>query len=265
MEHIKLLLIEDNPGDARLIKEMLAESKNISFDLEWKESLAEGLKSIDEESFDIILLDLMLPDSKGFGTFERLKLKAPGIPIVVNSGIGDEALAIRAVREGAQDYLIKGKADSNLLSRAIRYAIERTRSEEMLKKYAAELEEANHLKDIFTDIMRPELLKLEQAELDMNKIFGGVVEYYKPDLARKNIKLEYLVNDEKPARANPLIEIVFSNLLSSAIKRSPEGSKIEVNILDEDGHYRIYVKDSGYGIKDEEKEAIYRIPKGRQE
>lgn len=257
MEHIRVLVIEDNPGDARLIQEMLVKAENVSFDLEWKERLSEGLVRLAEGSIDVILLDLMLPDSKGFNTFVRTHSHAPEVPIVLMTSLGDETLATRALREGAQDYLIKGQVDSNLLARAIRYAIERKRSEEMLKKYTAELEEANRLKDIFTDIMRPGLLRLEQIKLDLNKIFRAVVDYYKSDLEKKNLKLEYLAKGESLAMVNPLLEVVFSNLISNAIKYSSQGSKIEVNIIDENMHYRIYVRDWGYGIKDEDKEKLF--------
>ncbi len=253
MEHIKVLLIEDNPADARLVKEMLVEAQNTSFDLEWKERLSAGLERLAEGGIDIVLLDLMLPDCRGFDTFARTKVQAPQIPIVVMSGLDDEALAVRAVREGAQDYLVKRRVDSDLLVRAIRYSIERRRAEETLKKYASELEEANRLKDIFVDIMRPELLRVEQRMLDLNRVFRDVIDYYRHDLEKKNIALEYMVKGERTAMANPLIEVIFSNLISNAIKYSPQGSRIEVDIAEEKNRYRIYVKDWGYGIKDKER------------
>ncbi len=253
MEHIKVLLIEDNPGDARLVKEMLVKAENTSFDLEWKERLSAGLERIAGGGIDIVLLDLMLPDSRGFDTFARTRVQASEIPIVVVSGMDDEALAVRAVREGAQDYLVKGRVDSDLLVRAIRYSIERKRAEETVKKYASELEEANRLKDIFVDIMRPEMLRLEQRMLDLDRVFRDVIDYYRHDLEKKNITLEYLVKGERIAMANPLIEVVFSNLISNAIKYSPQGSRIEMDIAEEKNRYRIYVKDWGYGIKDKEK------------
>jgi signal transduction histidine kinase len=173
------------------------------------------------------------------------------------SGIGDETLAVRAVREGAQDYLLKGQVNRNLLVRAIRYAIERKGAENTLKKYSEELEEANRLKDIFTDIMRPDLLRLVQVKLDLNMVFKTVVDYHMPNIEKKEIKLNYIAKGEYSAMANPLIEVVFSNLLGNAIKHSHQGSKIEVNVIDENMHYRIYVKDWGYGIKNEDKENIF--------
>ncbi len=130
MEHIKVLLIEDNPADAAFIEEMLAEAKDVSFDLEWKDRLSIGLERIAKKGIDVVLLDLNLPDSKGFNTFTRMLSQAPEIPIVVLTGLDDETLAMRAVRTGAQDYLIKKYVNSNLLVRTIRYAIARRMGEE---------------------------------------------------------------------------------------------------------------------------------------
>lgn len=134
MEKIKVLLIEDNPGDARLIKEMLAEARSVSFDLEWKDNLTKGLKRLTEKGIDVVLLDLMLPDSTGAETFAKTHSCAPHVPILVLTGLDDETVAIGAVKEGAQDYLIKGQIDSNLLIHAIRYAIERMRIKEQLRE-----------------------------------------------------------------------------------------------------------------------------------
>ncbi len=134
MENIKVLLIEDNPGDARLIKEMLAEARSVSFDLEWKDNLTKGLERITEKGIDVVLLDLMLPDSARAETFAKTHACAPHIPILVLTGLDDETVAIGAVKDGAQDYLIKGQIDSNLLIHAVRYAIERMRIKEQLEE-----------------------------------------------------------------------------------------------------------------------------------
>ncbi len=126
MEDIRVLLIEDNPADARLIREMLAYEKDVSFNLEWKDNLTEGLKRLAGGGVDIVLLDLMLPDSIGrFYTFTTAQAQAPGVPIVILTGFKDEDFAIGTVRMGAQDYLIKEQVDSNRLVRTIRYAIRR--------------------------------------------------------------------------------------------------------------------------------------------
>ena len=126
MEYIRILLIEDNPGDARLVKDYLSDYKNASFALEWKNTLAGGLSSLSENKFDVILLDLGLPDSpQGSTTFTRTQSVAPNLPIVVLTGLNDETFAATLVRRGAQDYLIKGKIDTDTLVRTIHYAIAR--------------------------------------------------------------------------------------------------------------------------------------------
>jgi len=126
---IKVLLVEDNLGDARLFQESLAEVPGAPFDVELADRLAGALARLGHPGIDVILLDLTLPDSQGLETVLKVREQANGVPIVVLSGLEDEALAVQAVREGAQDYLIKRKVDGASLSRAIRYAIERHRAQ----------------------------------------------------------------------------------------------------------------------------------------
>ena len=99
---IRILLIEDNPGDARLIKEMLNETKSAAFILEWRDLLSSGLQKLAEGGADLVLLDLGLPDSQGLETYAKAQSQFPRVPIVVLSGLLDEAVAIKAVRAGAQ-------------------------------------------------------------------------------------------------------------------------------------------------------------------
>lgn len=131
---IKVLLIEDNPGDARIMQEFLSEAKSKSFQIEVAERLLDGLEALSARSFDVILLDLSLPDSSGLETLAKAQSNAQQVAIVVLTGLNDEDLAVEAVRKGAQDYLVKGQIDKNLLPRAILYAIERKRMEEALKE-----------------------------------------------------------------------------------------------------------------------------------
>jgi PAS domain S-box-containing protein len=137
---IKILLVEDNPADANLIKGMLAEATTVRFDLSQVMRLSKAQKSLAEKSFDIIILDLSLPDGQGLDTVVQTRIAAPGIPIIVMSGLKDEEMAIKAVHEGAQDYLVKGHVDSDILIRSIRYAIERKHAEEELQRARDELE-----------------------------------------------------------------------------------------------------------------------------
>ncbi|MFH1196871.1 MAG: PAS domain S-box protein [bacterium] len=122
---ISVLLIEDNPGDIRLIEEMLREAKGVKIVLDSCASLDQGLEALSKFAYNVILLDLSLPDSNGFNTFIKVFSATPQIPIVVLTGTNDEELAIKSVRTGAQDYLMKGQIDSSLLTKSISYSIER--------------------------------------------------------------------------------------------------------------------------------------------
>jgi PAS domain S-box-containing protein len=138
---INVLFIEDNPGDARLVREMLAEAHWGRVKLECADRLSAGLERLAEGGLDCVLLDLTLPDSTGLDTFERVHAHTPELPIVIISELGDEALAIKAVKAGAQDYLVKDHLGSYVLGRSIRYAIERKRMEENLERYREHLED----------------------------------------------------------------------------------------------------------------------------
>ena len=135
MDHARthVLLIEDNPGDARLIREMLAEGPPSEFELVLADRLAEGLARLSEGGIDVILLDLMLPDAYVLQTLQRTIQHASNVPIIVLTGLDNQHVGMEAVQAGAQDYLIKGQIDRNILTRAIRYAIERGKLTSQLK------------------------------------------------------------------------------------------------------------------------------------
>lgn len=130
---IRLLLVEDNPGDIRLIEEALAQRVNAHFTKDCVSRLSDALNRISAGNIDVILLDLSLPDSQGLETFVRIQQAASHMPIIVLSGLDDEVLAIDSVQKGAQDYLVKGEVDGPVLARAIHYAIERKHIEEELR------------------------------------------------------------------------------------------------------------------------------------
>ena len=131
-----VLLIEDNPGDARLIREMLFEEEGTPFDLLSVDRLSRGLEALSKRPASLVLLDLSLPDSRGLETFSKVYAHSPKVPIIVLSGNDDETLALYAVKSGAQDYLVKGRIDRELLLRAMQYAIERKRYQEELERQA---------------------------------------------------------------------------------------------------------------------------------
>jgi len=122
---IHVLLIEDNPTDALLLRQACAAVPLMPCTFTYVERLSDGLKCLSEARFDVLLLDLGLPDSQGLETFAKVKALASAVPIVILTGLDDETLGLQAVRAGAQDYLLKAHIDGYIVTRAIRYAIER--------------------------------------------------------------------------------------------------------------------------------------------
>ncbi len=173
-DQVKILLIEDNPGDARLIGEMLKESQGASFILEWRDRLKTGLQKLAEDGADVVLLDLGLTDSQGLDTYERTQSQFPGIPIVVLSGLQDESIAVNAVRAGAQDYLVKGQIEGKLLARSIKYAIERKNAEERLQEAHANLERRVEERTLelvkLTDQLKEEIEIRKRAEYELREL-----------------------------------------------------------------------------------------------
>ncbi|MGA2702180.1 MAG: response regulator [Isosphaeraceae bacterium] len=131
---ISVLLIEDNEADAYLVSESLANSQPPRFKITHRDRLSSGLACLSHESFDLVLVDLSLPDSDGFETFRRVRESSPSIPIVVLTGRDDQDLANKTARAGGQDYLLKRSTGGELLKRLMRQAIDRKRIEEALKK-----------------------------------------------------------------------------------------------------------------------------------
>lgn len=126
---VRILLVEDNPGDARLLRYTLQEAQSLRFELVHAARLSDALEAIGRDGADVVLLDLSLPDAHGMETVTRMLEAAPAVPIIVLTGLADETVAVHAVQAGAQDYLVKGTVEGATLGRAIRYAMERKRLE----------------------------------------------------------------------------------------------------------------------------------------
>jgi signal transduction histidine kinase len=154
MKPLQVLLVEDNAGDARLLHEMFRKEKAGSFVLTHLLRMTEAVAHLERGGVDIVLLDMGLPDGHGLDTVRRAQAVAPHVPVIVLTGLDDEALAAQAMKEGAQDYLIKGQIESRALPRALRHAIERHRMQE-----EAELIRTNQLqfKDKFLSHVSHEL------------------------------------------------------------------------------------------------------------
>jgi PAS domain S-box-containing protein len=183
---LNILLVEDNPGDIRLLQEILREVSTTEYRITAAMTLAEAiaqLLAIDRVAFDLILLDLSLPDSRDMSSFLSLRLQAPHVPIIVLTGLDDETLALSAMQQGAQDYLIKGQVDSNLLRRSIGYAIERERSETAIRQAKIELERRviERTRDLqqINDRLELELRERQRAEVALQisrSRFAGILE-----------------------------------------------------------------------------------------
>lgn len=140
---INVLLVEDDLGDADLLCELLDLEPSIRFQVTHAQRLSEAFEQLEQRTFDVVLLDLSLPDSHGLVTINDLYAQLPTVPIVILSGLEDETVATEAVQKGAQDYLVKGRFDSELLVRSIRYAIERSKVRQLLSQKEKQLQKAN--------------------------------------------------------------------------------------------------------------------------
>jgi signal transduction histidine kinase len=328
---VRVLLVEDNPADVDLIKEALEDNAlDPAFErpvlhLEEVDRLATAIERLASGEIDLALLDLSLPDSQGIQTFIRVLRASPGTPIVVLSGLADEAMAIRAVREGAQDYLVKGQVDGKTLARSIHYAIERkhaTDERARLAQARAEAEASLRARDetlasISHDLRTPltsirglaQLLKRRLARgvvvsldeltdrlgrieeqtalmtrmiddlLDVARIEAGrplelrreacdlvaLVEKSAADLQQETDRHQLRVVAENGSIVGALdaarLERVVLNLLTNAVKYSPDGGPIEVTVSVDRRAGRdwavLTVRDGGIGIPAEDLPRIF--------
>ena len=139
---LRILLVEDNPGDARLLAEILKEARGLSATLKHVDRLEAAKAELRDEKPDLVLLDLSLPDAQGMNTLTGALEAAPDVPVVVLTGLDDEDTAVRAVHAGAQDYLMKGTVEPAMLARAIRYAVERKQIDRERRALLAQEHEA---------------------------------------------------------------------------------------------------------------------------
>ena len=286
-EPSNILLIEDNLGDIVLIKSMLDNQEDL-FQLKIVESLKESLKILNESDFDIILLDLGLPDSHGFETFIQIYDRSPKIPIIIITGLEDEKLGVRAVKKGAQDYLIKGQINNQLLQRSIKYAIER---QAYLKKKDLMIKEIYHRMKNNMQIISS-LLSLQGDYVDDAKILGVLKESQTRvrSMAILHEKLyqskdEYWINSSEyiqsliqdlfethtieESKIKPIIEVddvklniktavpcglIINELISNSLKHAfpqDEKGEIHISLKEKDDKFKLTISDSGIGFPED--------------
>lgn len=327
---VKILLIEDNLAEARLLQEFLKAAESKHFSLVHVKRLQEALDQLDRDYFDIILLDLTLPDSQGLVSLAPLIRKAPSLPIVVLTNTNDDELAIESVRQGAQDYLVKRQVNVEVLMRSLYYAIERKQMSEALRKVNETLEnrvqertaelvqakELNQLKSEFVSMLSHDIrnplttimlstgllqnnedrltkeTKLTHYQLirsaikNMDRLLSEVLLIGKADsgklrcqpkpmalepFCRQLVKEVQFNIDEKHQLVftsqgelgealwdENLLRHILGNLLANAIKYSPEGGLIRLELIAETETVILRIQDPGIGIPPEDLKGLFQ-------
>ena len=217
MNGINILLIEDNPGDARLIEEMLKEAEPAVLEVQVFSRLATGLKALLAGTFHVVLLDLNLPDSEGLETLTQIHAAESDVVVIILTGLDDKKTAVHALRKGAQDYLIKDQLNAELLLRSIQYSIERKRIELALIKREKELEiKTGHLEEA-NAALRVLLRKRDEdkKELEERLVFNakGLLEPYLEKLKSSGL-------NHKQQSFVDIIEFNLNDILSPLVRES---------------------------------------------
>ena len=295
MQRMRVLLIEDDPLFVRLMREMISELPEVPFDLVHAGTLAEGIRILDRERIDVLLLDLMLPDSMRLDTLLSVVEHAPHLPVVVLTTLADEATGVAAVQAGAQDFLFKGDVTPRLISRAVRYAKERKQAEEATKQANRSLNLMNSItrhdianqlavilgyvplcQELTTDPSEKEYLGrvMRAAESIRSHIefsrdyqsigaqaprwqeIGSVVNRAASSIELGDIGLTV---DAKGIEvfADPMLPKVFYNLIDNALRHGGDVTKIAIRAEMRDGNLLIVCEDNGIGIPNTEKERIF--------
>jgi DNA-binding NtrC family response regulator len=186
-----MLLVEDEPDQARLIRDMLRQVQDITYEIWHADSLHDAISALREKEYDLLLIDLTLPDSRSLTTFVRLRIAAPEVPIIVLTGINDDELARTAVRRGAQDFLVKGHVDKHLLDCSIRYALERHR---LFRR---------------TEVVREKLIEAERDRV-VQETAGGTAHLINQPLTVVTVVADHLLHTIDPGDPDyDLIESLF--------------------------------------------------------
>ena len=223
-----MLLVDDNPGDAGLVRAAVEEfsTPENQFSLVHAMSLGQAVKYVKDGSFDLILLDLSLPDAQGLDTVARMRDAAPLLPLVVMTGTDDQILAIEAMRKGAQDYLVKGQVDAAMLGRTIRYAIERKKSE-------AEINRELERQQVYNEINRA-----ITSTLDLQSVMNILLEKV-GELFPHYSSMAHLLNPQQDV----LEAIAFRNVEESSWKQTVPGENKGFNSITASGRTPLVIRD----------------------
>lgn len=212
---IKILLVEDNLSYSKLVQKMLSESGSPGIVNRCADTLADGLDALQHAEFDLVLLDLILPDSEGLATFKSIHKHFPDTPVIVLTAVSDEQKALEAVKSGAQDYLIKGEIDKRQLIRSIRYAFERHREINRTKQIddALSREKERHsvtLRSIGDGVIATDTegkIKL------LNRTGERLTGWSQEEALGKNIEEVFMIIDEESGdrKENPVKEAIEAN------------------------------------------------------
>ncbi len=310
---MRVLLVEDNPDDAELIQDMLSQIESLDIHYQLADRLSVAFERLDAESVDVVLLDLALPDSQHLTGLIATHAREPELPIIVLTGFNDEELGMKAVQQGAQDYLVKGQVNPILLGRSLNYAIERMRSRQQLEQCNRELKalynKVSEMEQLKTDMIRlashdllgligivkgyldvlyPEIepvlseqqheyferiigaterlhrvtrdvLSLERIEtdgleshtkMDLRDVAQTAFQQNQPQAEQKS--QQYVLNiADAPLLVQAdgtLLQEAIMNLISNAIKYTPEQGTVNVRVNQEDSKAIFEVQDTGYGI-----------------
>ncbi len=247
-EHIKVLLVEDNPDDAELIRLSLRRIRDINVKLQWSPSLSSALDKLSSEKFDIVLTDLGLPESRGIESFLKLHAQYSTVPVIVLTGLSDERLAVQAVRSGAQDYLVKGEVDSASLLKAIRYSVERQR---LLTELENKLNEIKRLEKERKSILSMFAHDIKNAIIPslwiFRKILSGKTRNLEENVAAANDSLvtaEHLLEDfmvfsrfenkeYRPAKSDCDVEaLVIKQIEDARLRADRKNVRVECSLAE---------------------------------
>jgi signal transduction histidine kinase len=300
---VNVLLIEDDPVFVRFLQEMFQEMPQNMFSLQHADRLSAGLDMLKGKAFDVVLLDLMLPDSESLDTVRRVVRHAPQVPIVILTTLKDEQTGLAAVQSGAQDYLFKAEVNSILLSRSLRYAMERKRIEEAVKQANRNLNLMNSITrhDILnqltiilgylpyviegeTDpVQKGYLEKIENAaeiirhQIDFTRDYQAIGAHtpqwqsVSETILRavKNLDLGIVTMqvdlDELEIYADPMLEKVFYNLIDNAMRHGERVTAIRVHSVEGEDGMRLIWEDNGIGVPVPEKARIFRRGVGKNQ